>query len=215
MDVFLHLKDSDSRIDFVVQKCSALPDLSEEGFEQEGQGWRGGGGNDGGSGYGGGGGYKGGHQRNQSYGNGSNFNKGGDRGSGGGGGFYNRQNSDNGGWNSKGKDWRQENAGSNWDNSHSTNDWKGNNDQEDWSNKIKNKYGVPTSGTSSKSSFAYSTPGSTVSTPNPYDGQSRYPRGGNNNQQSNLDSTVYVKNLSYETGESHLTDFFRQNKLRV
>ena len=57
MDVFLHLKDNDSRIDFTVGKCNELPDLDEEGgFGQEGgSNWRGGGGNDGGYSSGGGG----------------------------------------------------------------------------------------------------------------------------------------------------------------
>jgi hypothetical protein len=219
MDVFVHLKDSDSRIDFVIQKCAELPDLSEEGgFEEGGQsGWRGGngGGNDGG--YSSGGGYK--HQRNPSFGNGSNYNRGGDSntrgGHSGGGNWHNRQNSDNGGgWNSKGKDWRNDNASSGgaptttWDNSHAatTSDWRGGaGGAEDttpaYASKFNNqgnaKYGVP-SGNSSKSSYCYSTPGSTLSTPNPYNGdgpKASYTRAPQ--QQSNLDATVYVKNLSF------------------
>lgn len=34
MDVFIHLKDTDSRVDFIVQRCSELPDLLDEnGFD--------------------------------------------------------------------------------------------------------------------------------------------------------------------------------------
>ena len=34
MDVFTHLKETDSRVDFNVQKCAELPELVEEsGFE--------------------------------------------------------------------------------------------------------------------------------------------------------------------------------------
>lgn len=68
MDVFNHLKENDSRVDFVVQKCAELPDLTEEGgFDNaDGSNWRGGGGGD--SGYGGGGYSK--HSRHQSYGSG-------------------------------------------------------------------------------------------------------------------------------------------------
>lgn len=114
MDVFLHLRDTDSKIDFEVKKCTELPELTEEGgFGQESQGnWRGAGGNDGGYGSGGGN-FRGGYQR-QSYGNGdSNFSRGGDsrggdsRGGdtrGGGSSYYNRQNSDHTGWSSKPKE---------------------------------------------------------------------------------------------------------------
>ena len=192
-----------------------MPDLSEEGgFEQEGQGWRGGGGgNDGG--YSSGGGYK--HQRNPSYGNGSNFNKGGDRGGdrggdnnrGGGGNWHNRQNSDNG--YSKGNDWRKENTAttSTWGNSQATtNDWKAGNTEDDYATKIQGKYGVPSGNSSKSSAYAYSTPSSTVSTPNPYnDTQKTYGRAPQ--QQSNLDATVYVKNLSFQTDESELTAYFK------
>lgn len=45
LDVFTHLKDTDSRIDFSVQKCSELPELVEEdGYGGESN-WRGAGGN--------------------------------------------------------------------------------------------------------------------------------------------------------------------------
>jgi hypothetical protein len=105
MDVFTHLKETDSRIDFGVSKCAELPELLEEsGFENPSNGnWRtsSSGGDEGGFG-----GQR--HQRYQSFGGnqGGYFNNGnGDKGSsyggnkygnGGGGGYGSKGN--NGGW---------------------------------------------------------------------------------------------------------------------
>jgi hypothetical protein len=114
MDVFLHLKDSDSRVDFIVQKCSSLPDLFEEGGDEGyGSNWRGGSGNDGGfGGSSGGNNYRGGQDRNQSNGYGGGYSKGG----------YGRQSSDNQGFKG-GRDWRTD---GNQDNART--DWKGKDD---------------------------------------------------------------------------------------
>lgn len=208
MDVFLHLKDNDSRVDFTVQKCSSLPDLVEEGGDDGyGSNWRGGG-NDGGFGSGGGSNYRGGNDRNPSNGYGGGYSKGG----------YGRQSSDNQGFSNKGRDWRND---GNQDNART--DWKGRDEQQsyDWGSKPKTavgNYGVASgSGQSSKSSYVYSTPGSTQSTPNPYDSSQGFGRGAPQVQQqkSTDEATVFVKNLSFQTNESQLGDFFKQQKLRV
>lgn len=87
LEIAAHLKETDSKIEFEVTRCTVLPELTEDGGSMA-DGWRGNSGNNDDSSFGGR------HNRHQSFGNGGGYGNnaggGGYKSGGGKGGFHSR-----------------------------------------------------------------------------------------------------------------------------